>query len=831
MTFKGLKHLLFALACLFLSRSMPAQTLPQLPADPSIRQGRLGCGAAYYMVVNQTEKGYAYVAVVQQDTITTQKREQLDPAFLARMGILPDKQGFLSEAEGHTFYRFPRIPAFRANVLDSTLLHTFAQMALSREPQAIVVSGDIDPTELKKKMDIFSMLVPRLQQTYTREEYSWTPDKAPDVVLSKGKMASTGVAYASARIPQEQMNTAQALVTDMFAREFEAVLRHRLEKNLKEEGVPWTDIRFILKDSKASAGDEQYGVQILTAPEHLLRANWVLARTLGEWERGGVPVQEFLDAKQTLEPRILTKAKRTPSNEEYLERCFAHFLYGATLASFSEEARLFTRKNIAGETEAQLFNSFSSALLQQLSNLTLSYTAAPDSLDVPEALFRYNLGWLYGWASPEDKNYSWYRADTLSLEPAYTRIKVQSEKAEPVSGGTLWTFSNGIRVAYKQIKGSDSFHFAWQLNGGLSRIPGLREGEGGYIPEVLFLYNTGGMQAPAFRDCLAANGVGLTAGADLNSLYLRGSAPAGKLTLTLKALISLSNERFLNRTEADAFLRNGKIGRQSVPDRLEALIAPHFQFSAGKLPEALSEETLSKAGRYFEERFSQVNDGILLLSGPQDPDAVKKVLLRYLGSFQTEKDASTSRKQVHFRTLSGINTYAEDGPDQGLYVLMDADYPLTALNYPATLMAAEAVRDALAAQLAGEALTVTVEPRFIAYPQERLRLLIQCRSTGPGKDQADFTSALTAVRNGLQEAASRGVDAKDLSAWKQFVLNQLQSQLSTAEGTVATLLARYAAGKDLTSRYKENVEAVTADRVNAILKALVSGGRIEYLVP
>jgi predicted Zn-dependent peptidase len=320
-------------------------------------------------------------------------------------------------------------------------------------------------------------------------------------------------------------------------------------------------------------------------------------------------------------------------------------------------------------------------------------------------------------------------------------------------------------------------------------------------------------------------------GADLNSLYLRGSAPAGKLTLTLKALISLSNERSLNRTEADAFLRNGTIGRQSVQDRLEALLTPRYQYSAGQLPGVLSEETLSKAGRYFQERFSQVNDGILLLSGPQDPDAVKKVLLRYLGSFQTEKDASTSRKQVHFRTLSGINTYAEDGPDQGLYVLMDADYPLTALNYPASLIAAEAVRGALATHLADENLAVTVEPRFIAYPQERLRLLIQCRPAGPAKNQADFTSALTAVRNGLQEAASRGVSPKDLSAWKQFVLNQLQSQLSTTEGTVATLLARYAAGKDLTSRYKENVEAVTADRVNAILKALVSGGRIEYLVP
>ena len=179
--------------------------------------------------------------------------------------------------------------------------------------------------------------------------------------------------------------------------------------------MPWTEIRFIHTDSNATSGDEQYGVQIFTAPEHLPAANWVLSRTLGEWERFGVPVQEFLDAKDALEPRILQKGKETPSNEEYLERCMAHFLYGSTLVPFSEEARLFTRKNIPGEMEAQLFNSFSSALLQQLSNLTLSYTAAPDSLDSLEALFRYNLGWLYGWASPEEKDYSWHRADTAGL--------------------------------------------------------------------------------------------------------------------------------------------------------------------------------------------------------------------------------------------------------------------------------------------------------------------------------------------------------------------------------------------------------------------------------
>ena len=826
MTFRALKHLLFAAACLFLSRNMPAQTLPQLPADANIRQGQLGCGAAYYMVVNPGEKGYTYVAVVQMDSLTSQKREQLDRALLSRMGILPGKEGFLSQEEGNTYYRFPRIPAFRTNVLDSTLLHTFAQMALSQEPQAIVVSGDIDPVELKKKMDIFSMLVPRLRKAPEQSLYSWSTSN-PIVLFHKGKTASTGVTYASARIPREQMNTAQALVTDMFRAEFETVLRHRLEKNLKEEEVPWTEIRFIHTDSNATAGDEQYGVQILTAPEHLSAANWVLARTLGEWERFGVPLQEFLEAKESLEPRILKKGRATPSNEEYLERCIAHFLYGSTLVPFSEEARLFTRKNIPGETEAQLFNGFSSALLQQLSNLTLSYTAAPDSLDVPEALFRYNLGWLYGWASPQEKNYSWHRADTSALEPAATRVRINAEKPESVTGGTLWTFSNGIRVVYKQIKGEDSFHYALQLNGGLSQIPDLKEGEGGYIPEVLSLYNTGGMQAPAFRDCLASNGVEMKASADLNSLYIQGSAPSNRLSFLLKALISLSNERFLNNAEAAAFIRNGKAGRQAVPDRMDALLTPHYQYTAGKLPEALSQETINKAGRYFQERFSQVNDGILLLSGGMDPDAVKKMLLRYMGSFRTSKNASASRRQVHFRTLSGITTYAEDGPDQGLYVLMDADTPLTALNYPALLIAAEAVRSALASHLADAGLTVTVEPRFITYPQERLRLFIQCRPV----NRKDPTPALPAVRNALRDLASHPVNAKDLNAWKQLITNQLQNQLATPEGTVKTLLARYGAGKDLTSRYKENVNGVTAERVNEMLKALSSGGRIEYLVP
>ena len=831
MNFRVLKNLLFAAACVLFSRTVPAQTLPQLPTDSRIRQGLLGCGASYYMVENPSEKGYTYITVVQKDTLSAEKQDFFKESFLGRMGVIPGKEGFLSQREGCTFYRFPRVPSYRSQALDSTLLFTFSQMALTRAPQALVVSGDIDPAELKKKMDIFSMLIPRLKDNTLEAGQAWDPEGVPEIRMERGRTPSVKVSYSSARIPQSQMNTAQALVTDMFWQEFQVVLRHRLEKNLKQALIPYAGIRFSRLGSEDTRGDEEYGVEIFTCRDSLAQAGSVLSRTLAELGTYGVSTKEFSDAKGVLAPSFRQKADAVPSNREDTDRCLAHFLYGANLAPFSEEAALFGRKNVTDEVEAGLFNNFSSALLQQLSNLTLTYRQAPDSLDSMEALFRYNLAYLQGWVAPSTNDYAWHGADTLGLRIAASRVRISQEKAEPVTGGTLWTFSNGMRVAYKRIPGSGMFSYAWQLNGGLSRIPDLKEGEGGFIPEVLSLYNAGDLKAAAFRDVLAANGITLQGSADLNSFYIKGNAPSGKLLLVLKALSALSKERSLNRAEAKAFLRNAPLAPQSVEDRVDGLLNPHYQYTSAKVPEALSAETLTKADTYFRERFSQVNDGILVLSGDLDPGVVKKLLLKYIGAFPTAKSSASSRRQVHFRTLSGTTTYSEEGQPRGLYVLMDADVPFTAVNYPASFVAAEAVKDRLAGHLAGSGFTSSVEVKFISHPQERLRMLVRCLPTESQAGEADLMQALQALRAAVQDAASTSVSAQDFTAWKQLANNKLQAFQNEPEAAMEAVLYRYAIGKDLGSRSKENINAIQADGVSTLLKALWSGGRIEYIAP
>ena len=120
MNLSKLKYLFLTISALCsFSRIVPAQTqLPSLPVDSRIQKGTLGSGVTFYMVTNPSEKGYADIAIVQRDEpLSAAKREGLESAFLGRMEIAPGPDGFLSDVDGSTVYRFGRVPFYRPDVI------------------------------------------------------------------------------------------------------------------------------------------------------------------------------------------------------------------------------------------------------------------------------------------------------------------------------------------------------------------------------------------------------------------------------------------------------------------------------------------------------------------------------------------------------------------------------------------------------------------------------------------------------------------------------------------------------------------------------------------
>lgn len=839
-------RLILTLAGLVLSIMMPAQELPPLPVDKAVKKGVLGCGVTYYMIPSASDRGYADFALIRRDDIPTGETRaelaELD-GFLSRHGVGLRSEGRFRDVDGSTVVRFDRVPAYQPAVLDSTLLLSFKLLAQSRSDQAVIISGDIDAADVKRKMDLFSMTVPSV---YKRKDgpsdYVWESSVSPFFSFRKnaGPLSEVRVTYATARTPQRYMNTAQTLVMDLFAREMGTLLDHRLRRQLRRGGIPFYDIRFEHTGSNRSAGDEKYTVFVGTDDAHMDRAMQLVAQTLASFEYFGVLPGEFRDMKRVLDTEMVRRGAAQLSNGEYVDRCIASFLYGSDLAPYSEETKLFSGKMVADTTDRRLFNRIAAAVFDQSRNLMIDLAAPRDSVDEYQALFDYNLSYLLGSTIAPEERYGWHRGDTLGLPDQFPRVRLKSEKPEPVSGGSLWTFSNGMRVIFRQIKGGGMFSYALQLNGGVTSIPDLERGEAGYIEQMLRLYDAGGLTAEAFRDMLRSNGIEMETDVYIRDMAIRGSAPQQKLSLLLRSLISLATERKMNGEAFSYFLSCealrlpwGAFSDKGLKFRMEDMLCPDYRYTFYRDAARLGPALRDRADAYYSDRFSAVNDGVLILAGDLDPDAVKKLLCRTLGGFPTVKDPPR-RPSVRYSPRSGTVTQTISGPADEIALMMTAEYPLTAVNKFALDMAAEALRRSLVRALAGTGLTVSVDGHVSAYPQERVWMMVRCAPADPaglpeGTASAVLSDALPKVRDGIARAA-KSVGKADVEAWKKRAQGALEDARSRPETVVSTVVIRYAMGKDLVSDYKGNIASITPATVSGILQALAGGGRVEYIV-
>ena len=73
------------------------------------------------------------------------------------------------------------------------------------------------------------------------------------------------------------------------------------------------------------------------------------------------------------------------------------------------------------------------------------------------------------------------------------------------------------------------------------------------------------------------------------------------------------------------------------------------------------------------------------------------------------------------------------------------------------------------------------------------------------------------------------MSAKDLNAWKEMALADMNRELAEPETIVSALVARYGIGKDLVTHYKESVNGVSAARLTDMLSSLAAGSTAEIV--
>ena len=768
-------RLLASVAVLISSTIMPplfAQNLPLMPEDPAVRHAVLPDGLNCYVAENPYVKGFADYALVCRES-------------------------------GRTLISLRDVPAANESVTDSILIRLMTEVESIATPSALAViaCGDLKADEMMQKLRYMSYMIP-------------ASDPVPGTVLSSQKQSevvfevladevmglATVVAHWRApRTPVSLMNTVQTAVYEKTVNEMGTIVCSRVRKALREGRIPVADVVFRHVGSLEMVSDETFRFEVTVRDTSVTEAEAALRSALASVDAYGASANELIMAEDVYFSGLDSRRygyDRT--NAAYVQMCTRAFLMNTPLAASAQRLDFLRSKSISAQSREQIFSGIASALIDMPSDVG------------SDALKPY-----------------FNASDTLAFPSAGSVVKLRSSKKEPLSGGVVWTFSNGFRVIYKKMETGGKLHYTLAMNGGYGDVPDLANGEGAFMSDYLDLCNISGMSARDFKRTLMLAGITMKQQVNLSNIMISGEVRDGNAPLLMKALLAVANERSQNAQDVAYYAESEELRLQYTPADLrtviDSLMCPDYKYSPYKSEGNVSEDFAVKAEGLFARMSSKMNDGVLVLVGDMDESDLRKAILPYVGGFRTTEGFSR-RTVVQYQPVSGSMTYNVDGPYDMMMVALSARLPMTADNYMAAEAAAMVMKHIVSDALAPYGVDVQLRYARMIYPEDRLSVMLMIRGEDMSQDM------LSELRRAVAGASERAVEADYIAACKAYMKHKYAVQMKEPAYWLQAMAMRYLDGKDYTTGYAAKIDAVTENDVRKILDLLEMGSKIEYII-
>lgn len=768
-------RLLASVAVLVSSTIMPplfAQNLPLMPEDPAVRHAVLPDGLNCYVADNPYVKGFADYALV-------------------------------CRTSGKTLVSLRDVPVASETVTDSILIRLMSEVESLAVPSglAVIACGDLRPDDIIRKLRYMSYMIPSSDPVSGASLSSDEQSEVRFEVLADQErgLATVVARWKAPRTPVSLMNTVQTAVYEKTVHELGTIVCSRVRKALRDLCIPVADAVFRHVGSLEMVSDETFRFEVTVMDTYVDQAEAALRSALASVDAYGASASELLLAEDVyfrgLESR---KYGYDRTNAVYVRMCRRAFLMNTPLAASSQRLDFLRSKAISAQSREQIFSGIASALIDMSSDVG------------SDALKPY-----------------FNASDTLAFPSAGPAVKLRSSKKEPLSGGVVWTFSNGFRIIYKKMHTGGKLHYALAMNGGYGDVTDLANGEGAFMSDYLDLCNISGMSARDFKRTLLLSGITMKQQVNLSNIMISGEVRDGNAPLLMKALLAVANERSQNAQDVAYYAESEELRLRYVPTDvrtvIDSLMCPDYKYSPYKSEGNVSEGFAAKAEGLFARMSSKMNDGVLVLVGDIDESDLRKAVMPYVGGFRTMEGFSR-RTVVQYQPVSGSMTYNVDGPHDMIVVALSARLPMTADNYMAAEAAAMVMKHIVSDALAPYGADVQLRHARMIYPEDRLSVMLMIRGEDISQDM------LSALRHAVAGASERDVEADYIAACKAYMKHKYAVQMQEPAYWLHAMAMRYLDGKDYTTGYASKIDAVTENDVRRILDLLEMGSKIEYII-
>ena len=752
-----------------------AQNLPLLPEDPAVRHAAMPDGLSCYVADNPYVKGFADYALVCRES-------------------------------GKTLLSLNDIPTTDGSLTDSTLIRIMYHVESLGRPAslAVIACGDLRPDDVLQKLRYMSFMIPASGLVPEYEVLSEGHSPVSFCVSSDNRkgLSTVRAQWTSPRTPQELASTTQTAVYDKAVHELGAVVCSRVRKALRDKSIAVADVTFRHVGSMQTRSDETFAFEVVVRDTCAVEAENALKAALASVEAYGASSSELVMAENIYFKDMEGSQKGYErTNAAYVQLCTRACLMDTPLSASAQRLAYLRSKDLSSKDREQIFASISSALIDM---------QAMDSIS-------------------DSKTYL-NASDTMAFPSVGPKVSVRPSRKEHLSGGVVWTFSNGFRVVYKNMPTAGKMYYTLALNGGYGDIKELAKGEGAYISDYLGLCNISGMKARDFVNVLQLSGITMEAQVNLSNVMISGTAGESDIALLMKALLAVANERVPDE-EAIAYhveceklrLMNGSADVKGVTD---SLMCPDYKYSSYKSASDVPVDLASKAESLFGRVTAKMNDGVLVLVGDMYESDLKKAILPYVGAFRT-REAASRKTTVPYQPVSGSMTYTAQGDRDAVVMNISTRMPMTAENYMASEMASMILKRIVTEALEPYDVDLQLDYTRRIYPEDRLgiMLMVTARDGGPMPQEV-----LASVRRALAGASGSDMDANYIKACKDYMKHKYAMQMQEPAYWLHAVAMRYLDGKDYTTGCASKVDAVSVEDIRKILRLLDKGSCIEYII-
>ena len=863
-------RLVALLSVLLLTISMPAQDIPSLPSDKAVTSGVLPNGTSFYLAPNKASLGSADFVLVQKtgtdNCIDSLDQNPVDIAksaltslprlgnaspqsFVVRQGARPTKEGYVTVGPDATIFRFNDIQVGRGqSVVDSILvllmditdrISTAPDSSSLRKwytpsDQAIIVAGDIDAQSMAQNLRMLSYRTASYPSS-ERAGYIWRDkDVTYEVHEGKGGLAEISATWLSPRTPEYLMSTMQPVVFELYVKSVGEIAVKRLSQRMRDCGMPVTDLSYNYVKSAETSGDESFTVSFVTDAKCGDKALELFASIMSSLQSGSATLNEYqLSKAQSANTLAWECRASSTSNENYIGRCISAFLYNAPLVSSQTVQDIYSPRNIPDSIGLELLNNFASAFLRADKNLSVNCSGFECKAD---SLFSS------GWNRPDTVLYKRTEAIGMPVLPfEQTKLRIKSVKTDYLSGGYIITFSNDVKVIYKNMDiPGDKLYYALALNGGYMSIPDLKPGEGAFVSDFPMLCSIAGADASDFVDALNVKGMTMDFKVSMSSTVVEGCCPEDSVSLLMEALLAVLNKREIIPEKLDYYrtceeleLNTSEGQNSSKMAVIDNIMCPNYVYSSYKMSGRISDDFIVKSDALFNEISSKVDDGVLVLVGDLDIEELKRVLIPYVACFNT-RHAVSKRVDLRYQPISDLATHTVAGTSNSIDVAMSTRMPVTMDNYMASSIAAKVLSYNVVKAFRDVGIYTSVTHHCSIYPEERLHIMVSVSEASDdgfayGMKLISRLQMLFDVRSAVSDLKKMEVTEEQLKIYKAILKNEIATRMKDPLYWTDAIAVRYLDGKDWTTDYQSKIDAVTVDQVKAILASLDEGCKVEYI--